>query len=153
MHQNDSDSDSSDSDYDPNVANSVIESTNNCDRENDNYTLKDISYTRKRKANLLWDEMNAIDKKELEEKLMRVKKIKPSTTIKRSTCKKAKLILDGIFGKSQSAVILQKVSSISNSTDDISSVSIKEAIKKTIKSLPKIQKVNETRKFAGQNIT
>ena len=62
------DSDTDDSDYDPtkDITRGKDDSDDEGDAKPEDEVLKDISYIRKRKANDLWEELNASDRAETE---------------------------------------------------------------------------------------
>lgn len=147
----DDDSSSNDSDYDP----------THDDREEDkehgatlgregNTSIAEISYSRKRKADALWDEMNLQDKlytqQRMEKSLIRSQSSKPKPV----KVSKAKMILEGIFGRSEAANLIHVADF--NNDKSIDDAELKNRVRKSVQSLAKRQTVTETRKFAGQNI-
>lgn len=156
----DDDDDSSDSDYDP--SKDKTDKGSDCDDEDTHVIakvreLKDISFSKKRQVDSIWDEMNAADKTETQQRLEKVRRqpaSKGSTSKNKSS--KAEKMLAGIFGKSQASLIIGSSSGTGgrrSCSDEAGGESLKETIQKSVQSLQKRQKVNETRKFAGQNIT
>ena len=137
------DSDSSDSDYNP------VNDDENEARAVDSNCIKEISYSRKRKANLIWEEMNLADREEIEKNQIKIKKSKTIVSTK------VKKVLNQIFGKLQSDSILSNCKNqIESEKGNYSknSVELKERIKNAIKNVPKKQIISETRKFAGKSV-
>jgi len=143
----DTDSDSSDSDYNPN--NDDENEPRAVDVESDSNCIKEISYSRKRKVNLIWEEMNLADRKEIEKNQIKIKKSKTVVSTK------VKNVLNQIFGKLQSDSILINCKNQIKSekgNDSKNSVELKERIKNAIKNVPRKQIISETRKFAGKSV-
>ena len=154
-------SDDDDSDYDPtkdktgNVSDSDDEERTLRPSEKD--SLQSISFSRKRKAASIWEEINATDRSEtkslMKNSLGESKKISVSNAAMKA--KKVTKILESIFGKSGTSQILlgANCNSRSNGSDGEISKDIKDRIKISVQGLQKKQTVNEVRKFAGKSIT
>ena len=159
------DSDTDDSDYDPtkDTTRGKDDSDDEGDTKPKDEVLKDISYLRKRKANDLWDELNASDRADTEAVMSKSKlglgniKDNKSNKKKKRNFAKVKSVLAGIFGNTQAITLIDKTKTSSTSSGgkgggEASSEKLKEAIRQSVKSVQKKQKVEETRKFAGQNV-
>ena len=156
MSDNDDDSDS---DYDP-CKDKEKDNGSDCDEDHPVIQkvseLKDMSFSRKRQVNSIWDEMNAMDKTETQQRLEKLKhqrSVGSNVSVKKKS--KAEKVLAGIFGKTQASLIAGSSSSSQSSSCKMNcdESSLKETIQKSVQSIQKRQKVNETRKFAGQEIS
>ena len=169
------DSDTDDSDYDPTKDTTRGKDDSGDEGENEQQeaeVLKDVSYLRKRKANDLWDQLNASDRTETEEQIRKSKRfglantegdtVKENKKKKKMKSTKVKSVLAGIFGKTQASSLMNNSYSSSTSSGSSSSkngakeaisVEMKEAIRQSVKSIQKKQTIEETKKFAGKNVT
>ena len=139
----DDDSDN-DSDYVPGADDEEEEVDNN---ENDK-TITDIPFSRKRKANELWEELQLEDKQTLEKALAKaVHAPKPENVAKKSTANQK--ILASIFGKS----VAKSIASNAVAKEGASSEDIKKRLKASVESIQRKTTVTETRKFAGESIS
>lgn len=164
------DSDTDDSDYDPtkDTTRDKDDSDNENDKKPQDEILKDISYLRKRKANDLWEELNASDRADTEAQIGKSRRFgfakktgdgteKKNTRKKKANSAKVKSVLAGIFGNTQATTLIEKTETSSSSGgggrgEKASSEEMKEAIRQSVKLVQKKQKVEETKKFAGQNV-
>ena len=158
MPDDEDSSDASDSDYDPTHNEGgddavAASSAGRVQSREEGTSLPEMSYSRKRKANTLWEEMNSIDKEYTRHRMERSLPSLNSSRIKPTKSVKSKRILEGIFGKTETASLLQIADFSKGTNCTIDNVDVKERIRKSVQSLAKRQTVTETRKFAGQNIT
>lgn len=153
----DDDSDSDDSDYDPTKDKehlSDVDDTISSSKTGIQSELKEMSYSRKRQFDAIWNEMNALEETETQKRMSTAKRHQPSSSSDPRTFKKsskAKAILAGIFGKSQAALLVGTSRVVDQTPAD--DALLKDTVRKSVQSLQKRQKVEETRKFAGQSIT
>jgi hypothetical protein len=152
-HKMDLDDDSdNDSDYNP-----AEDKTNLDNDENDNDNEKkigDISFSRKRKSNSLWDEMQEEEKVTLAKTSAKVSSLAASKPKVKKSKKNVKneQILAQIFGKSVAKKLAVNSILNDNPEDQQSSETIKALAKESVSKLQKKHKVVETRKFAGTEI-
>ena len=151
------DSDTDDSDYDPTKDTTRGKDDSGDEGENEQQeaeVLKDVSYLRKRKANDLWEQLNASDRTETEEQIRKSKRfglantegdtVKENKKKKKMKSTKVKSVLAGIFGKTQASSLMNNSYSSSTSSGSSSSkngakeaisVEMKEAIRQSVKSI------------------
>ena len=152
-----SDSDS-DSDYDPTKDQEQDKDSDDgvSNSGDPGEVLKDISFSRKRKANDLWEELVAMDKAETKERMKKSQILAPEGSSQNTKGKrkrtKATSVLAGIFGKSEAASIMNSAPS-SSKNKTMTDADLKVVIQKSVKLIQKSEKIEETRKFAGQSIT
>ena len=134
-----------DSDYVPGAdGDDEIEDTN----EDNNKTITDISFSRKRKAKELWEELQQEDRATIDKALRKaVHVVKPPSAKKADANQK---LLANIFGSTVAKSISSKVTtkeSKANSED------IKKRIRESVENIQKKTTITETRKFAGESIS
>lgn len=132
-----------DSDYQPGADDDEEEVDNN---ENEK-TISDISFSRKRKANALWEELQQEDKATVEKALAKAIRSKNESTPKNSSANQK--ILAGIFGNS----VAKSIASKTGSKESASSEDIKKRLRESVESIQRKTTVTETRKFAGESIS
>ncbi len=133
-----------DSDYEPGKDD---ENDNDNDAADDNTGLTDISFSRKRKSNSLWDEMQQEEKKYCTSfKHGFTKDNKPTQTTKK--LKKNQQVLAQIFGNTVAKKLTEITSLESDSLQPVSNGDALSAVKK----IQKKSKIIEVRKFAGESI-
>ncbi len=160
MVKQENDSDDSDSDYDPAQETEVVEEGLEVDESKT--TLSGIGFKRKRVAEDTWKSMLQDDeKKETKKNVLRplsdvtISKIYNANEEKKGHKEKVSSQLNDmmamIFGskKKTENTKNKKASTESNSEH---SISVKDILKDSVKSLKKKEKVIDTRKFAGQEI-
>lgn len=160
MVKQENDSDDSDSDYDPAQETEVVEEGLEVDESKT--TLSGIGFKRKRVAEDTWKSMLQDDeKKETKKNVLRplsdvtISKIYNANEEKKGHKEKVSSQLNDmmamIFGskKKTENAKNKKASTESNSEH---SISVKDILKDSVKSLKKKEKVIDTRKFAGQEI-
>ena len=153
VDDDDYDSDA-DSDYNPDKDPDAVHDEDEIDNKDDGMKqLSTMTFSRKRKVDDMWAQMQEDDAVSSKPKVVigggssgdgqkKAKKSKQQA--------KALDILSSIFGKGQSKKILKGVS---NDDACTGSVDIKELARASVKKLAKKEKITETRKFAGQEIT
>ena len=145
-----------DSDYNPLEDKDAQASEEEDNTNNDVKQLSTITYSRKRKVDDMWSQMQEEAAAATKPKAARMVSSSLSTGGEPSNKKKKKQtkaldILSSIFGKGQSMKLLNGV--CSDGAMDSDTVDIKELARESVKKLVKKEKVTETRKFAGQEIT
>lgn len=133
-----------DSDYEPGAEGEEEEAENNESEK----TINDISFSRKRKANALWEELQQEDKSSLEKALARaVHAPKPESASKKANANQK--ILASIFGKS----VAKSISSKAVSLESAEGEDIKKRLRESVENIQRKTTVTETRKFAGESIS
>ena len=157
MDVQDADHSDEDSDYNPEEDGSK---DNESVHEAEGEKLTTISLKRKRQAESLWQEMKELDVKQTTLKLQKAfttVKAGGLTQLKKKKNGRAEKILASIFGKKQAGKIVKGSDGFSMATSNgdatISAESISDAIKESVQRVQKKQKIVETRKFAGKEIT
>jgi hypothetical protein len=148
-----------DPDYNPN------EDTQDNENEVDSKEpqLKDLSFSRKRRAAEAWEKLVTEDAEATASKMRKANRhpesLPPSKSSESNRLSKAAVILSGIFGKSEAAKLLGKsikgnnaVSDSSNSRLKVTSNELKKEIESSLHRIKRKGKVEEVRKFAGKSI-
>jgi hypothetical protein len=152
VDDDDYDSDA-DSDYNPDKDPDAVHDEDEIDNKDDGMKqLSTITFSRKRKVDDLWAQMQEDEAGSSKPKIVTGTSSGNGQKKAKKTKQQAKAldILSTIFGKGQSKKILNGVS---NGEAGSSAVDIKELARESVKRLAKKEKVTETRKFAGQEIT
>ena len=144
-----------DSDYNP-LEDKDAHASDEEDKNDDVKQLSTITYSRKRKVEDMWSQMQEEAAASTKPKAARL--VSSSLTAGGEPSKKKKKkqtkavdILSSIFGKGQSKKLLNGV--CGDGATDSGTVDIKELARESVKKLVKKEKVTETRKFAGQEVT